>query len=174
MSNASLYAFLSEHCRDNLVLSYLEIGTRDGDSLRIVVENAPELQHVTVCDLWGTDYGGSGRGSHAHIDRLLAEMLCVGDVEYLDGDSRQTVPTIRRTFDLVLVDGDHSRDGAMADLENTWPLVAPGGALAFHDITHPAHPDLQETFDTFRSQAAGVKSWRLIVEPYGVGVMVKR
>jgi hypothetical protein len=175
MSNASLYAFLADHCRAGRVRSYLEIGTREGDSLRVVLEHSPELELIVCADTWGGDWGGSGRGSHEHIDAMLRQSLYIGDVQYLDGDSKQTVPTLTGQFDLILVDGDHSREGGMADLVNCWPLLKSGGCLAFHDITHPAHEYLLETFDAFvdeRRQA--IACWRNILQPYGVGVAVKR
>ena len=77
-------------------------------------------------------------------------------------------------FDLVLVDGDHSEEGGRADLENTWPLVTAGGCLAFHDITHPAHPYLERVFDEFvHRHAASINTAHKIKEPYGVAFAVR-
>jgi hypothetical protein len=158
------------------VRHYLEIGTRDGDSLRVVLENTSELQSVWVADLWGNDYGGSGRGNHQHIDQLLDDFNFEGRRAFLDGNSRDTIPALMPekadAFDLVLVDGDHSYEGGMADLVNVWPLVKPGGAVVFHDITHPAHLDLQQCFHEF--VASKNAPHEIIAEPYGVGVAWKR
>jgi hypothetical protein len=172
MSDASLHAtlrFLADDVRD-----YLEIGCREGDSLREVVMHAPLLQRVVICDLWGSDYGGTGRGGHDHIDKLLDDLGYTGERVFLDGDSRETVPTIRgtpglRRFDLVLVDGDHSDEGALADLENAWPLVADGGKLLFHDICHPAHPGLMQVFTKFFLSADDCESVRRVFDGHGVG-----
>jgi predicted O-methyltransferase YrrM len=175
MSNQSLYDFLAGHCQENTVRSYLEIGTRDGGSLRVVVENAPALESIVCADTWGGEWGGSGRGSHDHIDRLLAGMLYTGEVRYLDGDSKETIPTLAQQFDLILVDGDHSYEGGMADLRNVWPLCRPGGCVAFHDITHPAHPYLLTAFDEWvEERRPEIAVWRQVLEPYGVAVAVKR
>lgn len=177
MSNASLYRFLAEHCSTHTVRQYLEIGTRDGGSLRVVLENAGQhLEGVCVADQWGTAYGGSGRGSHQHIEQLLDDFKFAGRREFLDGNSRETIPALMpeqaEAFDLVLVDGDHSAEGGLADLDNVWPLVMPGGCVVFHDITHPKHPDLCAVFAGFvdRHKAAH----RMILEPYGVGVAWKQ
>ena len=177
MSNASLYRYLAEHCQRNKVARYLEIGTREGDSLRVVLESAPPyLCEVWVADLWGSDYGGSGRGSHAHIDELLDDFNFDGRRVFLDGDSRNTIPALMpekaEAFDLVLVDGDHSYEGGMADLENTWPLVKPGGCVVFHDITHPAHTDLRQCFDAFVAKHR-LQS-KTITDDYGLGVAWKK
>jgi len=173
--NESLYRFLASHCRERSPERYLEIGTRDGGSLTVVLENSPALRRIVCADTWGGQWGGSSRGSHDHIEQLLALRLYTGSVQFLDGDSMQTIPTLREQFDLVLVDGDHSAEGARADLQNTWPLIRPGGCVAFHDITHPAHPDLLDCFAAFVAKRGDdVMSWRHILEPYGVGVAVKR
>jgi len=176
--NESLYRFLADHCRNNVVRSYLEIGTRDGGSLEVVLANARQLSDIVCCDTWGSQYGGSGRGNHEHIDQLLALYSYDGRATFLEGDSKATVPTLHNDlsacFDLVLVDGDHSYAGGMADLQNTWPLIRPGGCVAFHDITHPSHPYLGDVFDQFVSLHAGeIQSHHQILEPYGVGVICR-
>ena len=177
MSNASLYRFLAEHCSTHQVRRYLEIGTRDGGSLRVVLENAGQhLEGVCVADQWGTAYGGTGRGSHQHIVQLLDDFNFRGRREFLDGNSRETIPALMpeqaEAFDLVLVDGDHSAEGGLADLENVWPLVRPGGCVAFHDVTHPAHLYLAEVFAGFASKHSAPHE--MIIEPYGMGVAWKR
>ena len=172
--NQSLYSWLEHHCRTYVVRSYLEIGTRDGDSLRIVVTHAHELERVVCCDTWGSEYGGSGRGNAEHIHAMLSQMLYTGNVACLTGDSKATVPALKGQYDLVLVDGDHSYEGGMADLVNVWPLVPSGGFVAFHDITHPAHPDLMKCFTDFvDARRPEVSEWYTVLEPYGVGVVVK-
>ena len=170
--NASLYEFLAGHCRKHGIRSYLEIGTRDGDSLRVVIENSPELDRIVCCDTWGSEYGGSGRGSDDHIHRMLAELLYVGNLACLTGHSKQTVPALKGPFDLVLVDGDHSYAGAMADLENVWPLVSRGGCVVFHDTNHPAHPDLARCFEEFVERH--LASHQFITGGYGLGVAWKQ
>lgn len=173
--NASLYTWLAEHCRTHVVRSYLEIGTRDGGSLEVVLANARQLSDVICCDTWGSEYGGSGRGGHAHIHVLMDTHGYDGRRTFLDGDSKVTVPNLQPwlagTFDLILVDGDHSYAGGMADLVNVWPLVRPGGAVLFHDIRHPAHPDLAACFAEF--VAGRTSQHEVIPEDYGLGVAWK-
>jgi predicted O-methyltransferase YrrM len=177
MSNASLYAFLRSHCLAHDVRHYLEIGTREGASLRVVFENSSKtLESIWCADLWGTDYGGSGRGSHWHVEKMLDLLGYEGRRVFLNGNSRDTIPALMpekaEAFDLVLVDGDHSYEGGMADLENTWPLVKQGGCVVFHDIAHPAHPDLMACFEAFASKHRAIT--QLINEDYGVGVAWKK
>lgn len=39
-----------------------------------------------------------------------------------------------RTYDLINVDGDHSYEGCYRDLENVWPLAAPGALVIVDDL----------------------------------------
>jgi len=170
----SLRQFLASHCRAFSPARYLEIGTREGDSLRVVVENSGGLAHIACCDTWGGEWGGTGRGGHDHIDAMLATMLYDGEVVFLDGDSKQTVPTLRKQFDLVLVDGDHSAEGARADLDNVLPLLAPEGCVVFHDITHPAHLYLADVWQRWcedHEEHLGVT--RTITEGHGLAIAIR-
>jgi cephalosporin hydroxylase len=45
-----------------------------------------------------------------------------------------------KQFDLLFIDGDHEYDGVLEDLIQWYPLVKPGGLIAFHDIV----PDEEE------------------------------
>ena len=122
--------------------SYLEIGVREGDSLKIVLQHAKPAR-IYLCDTYGTGYGGSGRGSHDHIAALIKEIGYGGEVNYLDGDSTVLVPRLPlESMDLIMVDGDHSATGAMADLENCYRLLRVEGCIIFDGITHPDHSEL--------------------------------
>lgn len=126
---------------------YLEVGVREGGTLWVVCEAAVPrgvLTLVALADDWGASFGGSGRGSHGHVERLLRDVLVYGgDVAWLDGPSQQTLPALLAgegwagTFDLAHVDGDHSEAGCYADLVHCWQAVRPGGAVVVHDATWP-------------------------------------
>lgn len=150
------------------VKSYLEIGCREGGSLRLVVAANSTLERLVICDTWGGIYGGTGRGSHWHIEQLLSLLGYAGEVRFLDGDSRLLIPTLRETFDLILVDGDHSDEGAEIDLANVRPLLAPGGRILFHDICHPAHPGLRGVLDRFVASTGGSVEIHEEAEGFGI------
>jgi len=118
--------------------SYLEIGVREGDSLKALLKGHHPY-NITLCDTWGGAYGGTGRGSSKHIVKLLEELEYEGGVNILDGDSHQLIPLLKKTFDMINVDGDHSYNGAMTDLKNCWKLLEKGGLLNLDDIIHIAH-----------------------------------
>jgi len=105
---------------------YLEIGTKEGDSLAAVLQHGnPEL--MAICDTWGDETGGTGRGDHLHIEELLKELDYRGEIVWLDGNSLDLVPTLQQTFDLILVDGPANQ--SPQDLENSWPLLEDFGIL---------------------------------------------
>jgi hypothetical protein len=131
---------------------YLEVGVQEGNSLRVVLAEAAALESVTLVDTWGGQYGGTARGGHEHIERLVAEVGFAGRVTFLDGDSHVILPAMivgKVSFDLVTIDGDHSEAGGAEDLRDGWKLVRPGGWLVFDDITHPAHPYLKAVAERF-------------------------
>jgi SAM-dependent methyltransferase len=149
MANLVLRDLGQEYCSWDALLqialerkpkSYLELGSRYGDSL-IRVLAGTHLDRIVISDIWHESYFGPNNNgthfdrSHKHIERFLAAMGYGPEVLYLDGDSAKTIPYLNKCdpFDLVLVDGDHDPGPAQTDLMNCWPLVAPGGLLVFDD-----------------------------------------
>ena len=125
--------------------AYLEIGVREGDSLKSLIKHhRPEL--LCLCDTWGTAWGGSGRGNFDHIIELLKDLEFEGEAVFLSGYSQTLVPQLEKkyTFDLILVDGNHSYRGAWLDLHNSWKILKKGGYMAMDDIVHASTPWLLE------------------------------
>ena len=131
--------------------SYLEIGVREGDSLKSVLEGY-HPDNIALCDTWGEAYGGTGRRSSKHIVKMLEELEYMGGVNILDGDSHDLIPQLDKTYDMINVDGDHSYNGAMMDLRNSWKLLRKGGILVFDDIIHPDHKYLEACIIAFMSE----------------------
>lgn len=125
--------------------SYLEIGVREGDSLKSLLKlHIPEF--LCLCDPWGSTWGGSGRGDFKHIIDLLKDLKFEGEVLFLTGYSQELIPQLedKYTFDLILVDGNHSYRGAWLDLHNSWKVLNEGGYLIMDDIVHDSTPWLLE------------------------------
>ena len=121
---------------------YLEIGSRQGHSLAMVHDAAPACR-LTAVDFWPAEYAGepdSYAFFHGNLARLGAEAVCH------QGNSHDLLPTLAGPHDLILVDGDHSQEGAAADLRDAARLLAPGGILLFDDLDHPAHPYLRQVW----------------------------
>ena len=96
------------------VNSYLEIGVDGGGSLNTVLcEGRPE--RIVLCDIWDPTYC-----EHGDAKPRVLEILDFFEAtaRFLDGDSKRLIPTLKESFDLVTVDGDHSPEGAYIDLCN--------------------------------------------------------
>jgi len=133
-------------CKNIRIRSYLEIGVRRGRSLSIVAALSPECQ-VTGFDLWIPNYWDGENPGKEFVREELKKVGFRGAVEFVDGDSKRTVPEYfwrnpDAFFDLITVDGDHSIGGARTDLENVIPRLKIGGILVFDDIANPWHPYL--------------------------------
>jgi hypothetical protein len=54
-------------------------------------------------------------------------------VTLIEEDSRTAVPKLEHRFDITLIDANHAYEYVLADALNSWPLLATGGFMAFHD-----------------------------------------
>jgi hypothetical protein len=145
LTQAEILALLAPEAR-----SYLEVGVQEGRSLGIVLDAGRSIRRVLLCDSWGNESGGSGRGNHDHIDRLLDGWP--GRLAFLDGDSRETLPNVESDpYDLVHIDGGHGYDVVISDLRHGWRLCA--AAMVVHDI---AFPEVWRAFCDFAGEAEGL------------------
>ena len=62
-------------------------------------------------------------------------MSIYGGVELVYDTSTNFAKTIEdESLDFVFVDGDHSYEATLADIQNYWPKVKKGGLFSGHDI----------------------------------------
>lgn len=142
------------------VESYLEIGVDCGGSLNTVL-NEVKPERIVLCDIWNPNYCDHGEPK-PHVMEILTHFGA--KAIFLDGDSKVWIPTLTESFDLVLVDGDHSAGGARADLRAAWPRVERGGVLVMDDLNHPNYPWMTGVFE------AEVARWvdaRMVDELHG-------
>jgi predicted O-methyltransferase YrrM len=123
------------------IKSYLEIGVCEGNSAKDMITEFPNIETMVLCDTWRDTFGGSYRLSHDHIKQMLIrEEFDISKVEFLDGDSKWTIPLYFRTnekvFDLVFIDGDHTWEGCLEDIGNCIERCL---ICAVHDVRHPDH-----------------------------------
>jgi predicted O-methyltransferase YrrM len=131
--------------------NYLEIGVRRGRSAAMVAAACPTVRIVGF-DIWQSNYAGSENLGGEFVREQLRQFGHAGDAEFVDGNSHQTVKAFfernpRLYFDLITVDGDHSLDGARADLEDVIPHLEAGGVLVFDDTANPYCPGLAAVWE---------------------------
>jgi len=156
--------FLNWFARTFQPKTYLEVGVRRGRSLAQVLVESPATRAVGF-DLWIPDYGSvPAQGIHTTnpgSDFVLAELRKLGVTNpptLIAGDSHQTLPKFfgdsksPAQFDLIFIDGDHTREGAKLDLDLTFTRLAPGGALVFDDIDNPSHLDLRDLWNEYKAK----------------------
>lgn len=94
--------------------------------------------------------GPWGGGKDDEVVKMIAENT-TARVDYIAGNSQNAealeavearLMTLARgtdgVLDFLMIDGDHSRAGVMADYDLYKNFVRPGGLIAFHDIAeHP-------------------------------------
>jgi predicted O-methyltransferase YrrM len=92
--------------------------------------------------------------------RFLANTSAFRNVTVMRARSDDALPTLpagRASF--AFIDGDHSYEQTLRDLQNADRCLAPGGVLAVHDIFSPAHPGVGRAWAEFAGGRA-VHSFR--------------
>ena len=158
--------------------SYLEIGVRRGRSMATVASRSPECSIVGI-DMWVEEYAGMENPGPDFVRGELAHVGYAGEVEFVSGNSHEVLPRLFRerpelTFDLITVDGDHTRRGARRDLLDVMPRLRVGGVLVFDDVRHPAHPELHEVWERTVAAERRYATWRFDDVGYGVALAVRR
>jgi hypothetical protein len=156
------------------VRSYLEIGCRHGDTVHAVGMGLPVGSRIVACDLPGMRNGIPRRkhtDSGDYLQRAADDLIANGrktTVVIGDSHSPDTVARVRALgpFDAILIDGDHSLDGATADWRNYGPM---GRIVAFHDIS--GIKAVRKVFDDAARSCRRVQ--RISVDPTiaGIGVL---
>ena len=102
--------------------SILEVGRcHGGSTILMLVASAPDRKVISV-DIQPAH--------HAVADTFFARPEITARLQLVVGDSR-----ISRTdaLGLILIDGDHSYEGAAADVAAHWAQLLPEGLVVFHD-----------------------------------------
>ncbi len=157
---------------------YLEIGVRRGRSLAVVASRCPTCAIVGF-DLWLPGYAGLPNPGADFVRAELRKVGHQGDLDLISGNSRTTVPHYFRDhpqlfFDLITVDGDHSRRGATSDLRAVLPRLAVGGVLVFDDIAHPQHRYLRQVWEREVQRNMRFATWAYTDLGFGVTLAVRR
>ena len=157
---------------------YLEVGVRRGRSMAIVAAGATEAEVIGV-DLWVPDYAGM---ENPGPDFVPGQLECGRFQGGAGTDLRRQSEILPRlfaarrelAFDLITVDGDHSRPGARRDLRDVLPRLRVGGAIVFDDIAHQLHPELVHKCRAARRVIGATRRGSSTTSAYGVAVAVRR
>lgn len=159
-----LVSFLNWFAKEFKPENYLEIGVRRGRSMSQVVTSSPST-NIVGFDLWIKDYSSIPEKGifteNPGPEFVLSELQKFGlsnkpklikgysqiELEKYFKDKNNT-----QFFDLIVVDGDHTYNGAKKDLEITFEHLKDGGVLVFDDIIHPSHKELKQLWNEFKEE----------------------
>lgn len=138
----------------------INIGSGAGTSVVSILEAVPEATVFTV-DLKSHD-----------LAKKNIQKCGMGEkrILYILGDSKQVGrrwPSIYK-YNFVFVDGNHSDEGVLGDLEAWVKRLPPGSFVAFHDYDHPNVPSLKTVVDQ-RMKELG---WEFIEKERFLGIFV--
>lgn len=68
-------------------------------------------------------------------------------IKHLSTDAKARQEAEKETYNLFMIDGDHSYEGVKVDFERYWDLVEPGGYILFDDYGGPEWPDVKRFVD---------------------------
>jgi predicted O-methyltransferase YrrM len=100
-------------------------------------------------------------------------------VTLLEGDSAELIPRLPAPLDTVFVDGDHSFEGVVRDMQALNGRLASGAVVMFHDAFHGANADgrygvsraLEELSDDlrleYRGRFGGIALYEYCGDPFG-------
>lgn len=153
--------------------SICEIGVRAGYSAYAFIVGSGRVETYVGYDV-------DDRAMYGGPWLWWAEKLLDGfhglEWEILEEDS-QALTTLARNgvetqYDLIHVDGDHTREGCLHDMELAWPWVAPGGVMVVDDATSAEGP--AGAVAEFSGKVEGAERMYLVVTtPHGAMVYVK-
>jgi predicted O-methyltransferase YrrM len=112
----------------------LELGTLYGYGLCSWLRGAGRVDVAIALD--AETYFDGGYLPQAYANVLRAAPDGIRTVIVRKWDTAQGLPAevMAQSFDLVIVDGDHTEDGKRRDLRLAWDVLAPGGWLFVDDI----------------------------------------
>ena len=138
----------------NLPMVAVEIGVAEGNS-SVDFLNAG-LDKLYSIDNWKTIEGQKGDGGHnqkwhdANFEQAVSRLNSFGDKSViLRGMSNEMAKEIPdNSVGLLYLDGDHSDNGVMNDLNNYYSKVMKGGVIAGHDFLQP-HYGVKDAVEEF-------------------------
>jgi|GEM_PF-719672 predicted O-methyltransferase YrrM len=114
----------------------LQIGGEFGRSASVFCQAAKPDVSIGTIDLFPNDL------LTIHRDNLAEAGFANRSVQYV-GDSKSVFKTkklaalLKKGIDLLFIDGDHSYEGAKADIDNYTGSILSGGIVAIHDCVTP-------------------------------------
>jgi len=142
----------------NQELTMLEIGSFVGNSTLIFLQYFNKIYCV---DPWSEEIDKDGiyeKFGQSNIEKQFDETVYFPNrnrITKIKDLSENVVSNYSdEAFDFVYIDGDHSYEGVLNDIERWFPKVKKGGFIGGHDYNNPPHPGVQKAVDDFFHRSA--------------------
>jgi len=131
----NIWCLLAMLAKKYMPKRYLEIGVRRGFSMAMIVARG-QTEYITGFDLWIKGYGGAENPGPSFVRAEMDKFKHNTIINLISGDTKETLPAYKPNipFDLILVDGDHSYQGALGNLENCLGILAKNGSIVVDDL----------------------------------------
>lgn len=130
------YIINAQYLKKQSTLSILEIGIRQGDSIKIWDES-PIFNKVVGLDIVPKE---KNEVNFTYSDKVILEQGMDG----YDPKITQYIDKKHSKFDIILDDGDHMWESQVKFFEQYFPLLNPGGVIMCEDISQNHLPQLQQ------------------------------
>lgn len=143
LKNAKLYS-----SRENFVytlsknIKVLEIGTGGGDYADFLLKNnVPStldlLDTFNSLDFYYENYVKIERfNNKTHLDYIKNKFKKYNNVNLLQGNSLNILPTITQQYDYIYIDADHTFDYVVKDLEYSSKILNNNGIIGLNDYSY--------------------------------------
>ncbi len=135
----------------------INIGSAVGTSASAIMRGVQHLDNVQLVSIDIED-------CPQELEMLKARDLYHEDRFFqVQADSVASAREIDYELDMVFVDGSHSYEGTLADLEAYAPLLKSGGLMVCHDFGDPRQIECSKAIDAWRLKNLGnLVSWFMI------------
>ena len=149
-----------------------EIGVRLGYSAYAFLAACPQAIYHGY-DVWGGDHGGTKIAGAEYVTWMLACNCKEANVTLHTANTQQLNSLDLHEVDFFHVDGDHSQQGALHDMEVVWPTIKPGGVMIIDDYDFIV--PVRGAVDQFiKSNSESIKSHEYFKTFRGDMVIVKK
>lgn len=149
----------------------VEIGGEIGMSASIFCLGAHKSVRIYTIDLFPGGLLAQHRANLAEAGFEERSKPVSGDSKSLFQNWQDSNGFVGGEIDLLFLDGDHSYEGVLADLNNWTPFVKQGGVVVLHDVAvdtnrmpHPLHYEVKRALDAWRSQNLDDWMWMKSVD----------
>jgi predicted O-methyltransferase YrrM len=154
------------HLRVMKIKSFLEIGSRYGDSLQGWALACEPGARICALDIDGLEPGSALKRTM----RLLAQMGYDPRMKIADSKTPEAINWARENgpFDAIFIDGDHSYEGVKADYENYRQFA--GRMIGFHDVAG-GEAGVRQFWNEVSHSKSGFRVQSFCASQMGIGII---